>query len=176
MSPSTAPGISASDDVPAFSRCASKTSSKSSPGTPSTILPYIWMNRRYESKAKRSSSVCRVSPSTDRSFSPRLRTVSIIPGIENLAPDRTETSKGSVGSPSALPMRASSSLRCSATSASRPSGQPPFMYARQASVVMVNPGGTGSSSTDVISARLAPLPPSRSFMSLGGRGCWWSNA
>ena len=33
---------------------------------------------------------------------------------------------------------------------------------------MVKPGGTGSSSTDVISARLAPLPPRRSFISMGG--------
>ena len=35
---------------------------------------------------------------------------------------------------------------------------------------MVNPGGTGSSSTDVISARLAPLPPRRSLSSIGGFG------
>ena len=38
-------------------------------------------------------------------------------------------------------------------------------YSRQASVVMVNPGGTGNPSL-VISARFAPLPPSRSFWSL----------
>ena len=31
------------------------------------------------------------------------------------------------------------------------------------SVVMVNPGGTGSG-TRVMSAKFAPLPPSRSFM------------
>ena len=37
--------------------------------------------------------------------------------------------------------------------------------ARQASVVIVNPGGTGRPMF-VISARLAPLPPRRSFMSL----------
>src|ERR1700722_12967590 len=35
---------------------------------------------------------------------------------------------------------------------------------------MVKPGGTGSASTDVISARLAPLPPRRSLSSIGGRG------
>ncbi len=33
---------------------------------------------------------------------------------------------------------------------------------------MVKPGGTGRASTDVISARLAPLPPRRSFISMGG--------
>src|ERR1700674_4246967 len=41
---------------------------------------------------------------------------------------------------------------------------------------MVKPGGTGNLSTDVISARLAPLPPRRSFSSIGGRGCLWSKA
>src|SRR5271169_1684865 len=41
---------------------------------------------------------------------------------------------------------------------------------------MVNPGGTGSSSTDVISARLAPLPPRRSLSSIGGRACVWSKS
>src|SRR5271168_1195475 len=41
---------------------------------------------------------------------------------------------------------------------------------------MVKPGGTGSSSTDVISARLAPLPPRRSLSSIGGRGCVWSKS
>ena len=54
-------------------------------------------------------------------------------------------------------------------SASRSSGQPVAMKARHASVVMVNPGGTGRASTEVISARLAPLPPRRALRSLGAR-------
>ncbi len=41
---------------------------------------------------------------------------------------------------------------------------------------MVNPGGTGSLSTDVISARLAPLPPRRSLSSMGGWACVWSKS
>src|SRR5579859_1659682 len=41
---------------------------------------------------------------------------------------------------------------------------------------MVKPGGTGSRSTEVISARLAPLPPRRSFISIGGLRCLWSKA
>jgi hypothetical protein len=36
-----------------------------------------------------------VSPSTLSSFRPTFRTVSIIPGIEKGAPDRTETNSGS---------------------------------------------------------------------------------
>src|SRR3954471_11245520 len=41
---------------------------------------------------------------------------------------------------------------------------------------MLKPGGTGTPSTDVISARLAPLPPRRSFISIGGLRCLWSKA
>src|ERR1700691_3814734 len=41
---------------------------------------------------------------------------------------------------------------------------------------MVKPGGTGSASTDVISARLAPLPPRRSFSSIGALGWTWSKS
>src|ERR1700733_12572651 len=41
---------------------------------------------------------------------------------------------------------------------------------------MVNPGGTGRASTDVISARLAPLPPKRSLSSMGGRAWVWSKS
>ncbi len=50
--------------------------------------------------------------------------VSIIPGMENLAPDRTLSSRGSDGSPKRRPMVASSRATCSAISASKPSGQP----------------------------------------------------
>src|ERR1700721_1073703 len=41
---------------------------------------------------------------------------------------------------------------------------------------MVNPGGTGRASTDVISARLAPFPPRRSLSSMGGRAWVWSKS
>ena len=52
-------------------------------------------------------------------------TVSIIPGIENLAPDRTLTSSGSSPSPRFLPMACSSRGRCSVTSAASPAGTLP---------------------------------------------------
>ena len=45
----------------------------------------------------------RRSPSTESSFNPRLRIVSIIPGIETAAPERTDTSSGSAGSPKRFP-------------------------------------------------------------------------
>ena len=50
-----------------------------------------------------------------------------MPGMENLAPDRTLTSSGSFGSPSVRPIAFSSRFTCSAISPSRPAGQPPFM-------------------------------------------------
>ena len=133
----------------------------------STIFPNICTNRRYESYANRSLSVCLANPPTDASLSPRLRTVSIIPGIENGAPERTDTSSGSTSSPRRLPILASSAASAAATSSSRPSGSFswPAMYALHASVVIVKPGGTGRPSF-VISARFAPLPPSRNFCSL----------
>jgi hypothetical protein len=92
--------------------------------------------------------------------------VSIIPGIENFAPERTETRSGSLGSPRALPIVSSSVPRCSPASSSISGGAPPrARNARHASVVIVNPGGTGRPMF-VISARLAPFPPRRSFISL----------
>ncbi len=48
--------------------------------------------------------------------------MSIIPGIEIAAPDRTDTSSGSDGSPNRFPARASNAAMCSPTSASNPSG------------------------------------------------------
>ena len=87
--------------------------------------------------------------------------VSIMPGIENTAPDRTDTSSGSRPSPSRLPTRCSRVARCSPIWSSRPTGcVPPLLStAMQASVVTVKPSGTGRP-IEVISARFAPLPPS----------------
>ena len=48
--------------------------------------------------------------------------MSIIPGIENGAPERTDTSSGSTASPSCLPIFASSASRAAATSAMSPAG------------------------------------------------------
>ena len=97
--------------------------SKRCPSTPSTTSPYIWISRRYESYAKRSLPVVFASPATASSLRPRLRIVSIIPGIETAAPERTETSSGSSGSPNRFPAFDSSEAMCSAISASRPVGQ-----------------------------------------------------
>ena len=94
--------------------------------------------------------------------------MSSIPGIDSRAPERTETSSGSLASPSRLPARSSSRFSAAATSSAMPSGsvRSAFMYATHASVVIVKPAGTRSApSTRVISATLAPLPPSRSRMS-----------
>jgi hypothetical protein len=162
---------STSSSVSSLTRRSSLTrlisSSKRSPFTPRTTLPNICTKRRYESHAKRSFSVLFASPWTDSSFNPRFRTVSSIPGIDSRAPDRTDTSNGSSGSPSRLPARSSSSASAASTCSSSPSGNPPArMYSTHASVVIVNPAGTRSAPRiRVISATLAPLPPSSSRIS-----------
>src|SRR5207245_82196 len=82
---------------------------------PLTVLPNIWMKRRRASSANRSSFVNAAMPLAVSSLRPRLRTVSIIPGIENLAPDRTLTRSGSLGSPNFLPALRSSTSRAGRT-------------------------------------------------------------
>src|SRR3990170_5557151 len=102
------------------------------------------------------------SAGTVTSFNPRFRTVSIIPGIENFAPERTETRSGRAGSPSFLPVLASIAATPSSTCFHRPGGNRPLrLNALHAFVVIVNPGGTGRPRR-VISASPAPLPPRRS--------------
>ena len=92
--------------------------------------------------------------------------MSIIPGIETTAPERTDTSSGRSASPSARLTRPSKASSASSISSASPSGQAPPAReaAMHASVVTVKPSGTGMPS-ESISASPAPLPPSRPFMS-----------
>src|SRR5438093_4665109 len=102
---------------------------------------------------------------TVRSLSPRLRIVSIIPGIDTGAPERTETSSGFIGSPNFFPATRSRRRKALSTSGRKPAGTAPSRrYSVHAPHAIVNPGGTGTPRL-VISARLAPLPPSTAFMS-----------
>ena len=94
---------------------AASAASKRSRGTSRTTSAYIWMNRRYESNANRRLPVAVARPSTLASFSPRLRMVSIIPGIDSRAPLRTDTRSGSAGSPSRFPASSSSRARWART-------------------------------------------------------------
>ena len=88
--------------------------------------------------------------------------VSIMPGMENTAPERTETSSGFSEPPSLRPVRSSSRARPALISSARPSGHSPsrFMVSTQAFVVTVKASGTGTP-TRAISATPAPFPPSR---------------
>ena len=64
-----------------------------------TTSENIWMNLLYESYTKRSkagSELPAIIAATTSSLRPRLRIVSIIPGIEALAPERTDTRSGFV--------------------------------------------------------------------------------
>jgi hypothetical protein len=89
-----------------------------------------------------------------------LSTVSIIPGIETRAPERTETSSGRSASPKRCPIICSTLASAVSTSALMPGvSRPPFsLYSAQTPVEIVKPAGTGTPRL-VISARLAPLPP-----------------
>ena len=130
---------------------------------PRTIRPNIEMKRRYASHAKRSFFMSLASAARVSSLRPRLRTVSIIPGMLIAAPERTETRSGFFGSPSFFPAARSTAASAFSTCSQRPGGslRPEAKYALQAAVVIVKPGGTGSFAF-VISARPAPLPPRRS--------------
>ncbi len=152
--------------MPLACLAASIASSKTSPSIPSTVLPNIWISRRYASQANRGLPDWWASPFTESSLRPTFRTVSIIPGIDTAAPDRTETSSGSSAWPSFFPIFCCSrSTWWSISSTSSGGTDPVARYARQASAVMVKPGGTGRPRL-VISARFAPFPPSSSNMVL----------
>ncbi|MBA7616527.1 hypothetical protein ES703_23823 [subsurface metagenome] len=101
------------------------------------------------------------------SLRPRLRTVSIMPGMEMGAPLLTETSRGLSTSPNRFPVFPSSIFTCSSTSSQRPSGNSPPASKKSLHVlvVIVNPGGTLRPML-VISDRFAPFPPRRDFISL----------
>ena len=95
-----------------------------------------------------------------------------MPGMDTAAPDLTERSKGSAGSPSFFPMHFSTNFRPSSISSQHPAGSsPPFSWnAAHVSVVTVKPAGT-ERPMRFISARLAPLPPRRVFMEASPSAC-----
>ena len=51
------------------------------------------------------------------------KTVSIMPGMENLAPERQETSRGSAGSPKRLPVAFSTLARAFSIWSQQPAGK-----------------------------------------------------
>jgi hypothetical protein len=92
--------------------------------------------------------------------------VSIMPGMEARAPERTESSSGSAGSPKRFThfrFEKSNALFHLLLDEFSDIFAAFLVYSVQASVVMVKPGGTTMPSRH-ISAKLAPLPPSRFFM------------
>src|SRR5918992_6369388 len=134
--------------------------------TPSTTSPCICRKRRYASYANRALPLCCARPWTVTLLRPRLRIVSIIPGIDTGEPERTETRSGLSGSPKRFPVARSRSSIFVATSSRNDGGYVPLRrYATHTSQAMVNPGGTGTPRF-VISARFAPFPPSTLFISL----------
>ena len=103
------------------------------------------MNRRYESHANFSFPELLARLSATAGVIPTFKTVSIIPGIECFAPDRTETRSGEFRLPSFLPTIFSKLLKALCTCSDKSVGTSPVRKnSLHASVVIVNPGGTGS--------------------------------
>ena len=117
------------------------------------------------------------SPAVVASLRPRLRIVSIIPGIEIGAPDRTLTSSGFAGSPKPWPTSCSMRAMWARSSSSRPAGQPCARYSLQAPVVTVKAGGTGSPRSTAMTMRFAAFPPTSRLTSGKVRPSWrWSQS
>ena len=87
---------------------AFRTFSNPESSAPKTTLPNSCTNRLYESHANRSSPLALARPPTVRSLMPRFSIVSIMPGIDMAAPDRTDTSNGLSGESHPLPVSLSS--------------------------------------------------------------------
>ena len=89
-----------------------------------TISRYISRKRRRQSAANTGSPATMPSPAAVASLSPRSRIVSIIPGIDTGAPERTLTSKGLAGSPNCRPSCSAIRWTCACRTVSSASGQP----------------------------------------------------
>ena len=83
--------------------CSSVCSNKSI-SAPNTTSLNIIIKRRYESYANLSLFAARANAFTVSSFKPKFKTVSIIPGIDTRAPERTDTNNGFSLSANFLPI------------------------------------------------------------------------
>src|SRR6267143_6326561 len=120
------------------------------------------MNRRCVSRAKVASRQSTASAASVATLMPRFRIVSIIPGIDTGAPERTDTSSGRGPAPNCRSVIVSSQRMPAAISSSRPSGKwPRSRKAAQARVVITKLGGTFRPSA-LIRAIDQALPPIRS--------------
>src|SRR4051794_356936 len=130
---------------------------------PSTVWPNWWTKRQWVERAKARSPERRASASSTSSVMPRLRTVSIIPGMLTAAPERTETSSGRSPSPKLRPSACSrpatpARTDCQASSSSSP---PAAWKRRHSSIGRHSAGGTGGPGLS-IRAMLRPLLPTPS--------------
>ncbi len=92
---------------------------------------------------------------------PKFRTVSIIPGIEVRAPERTLNNNGFSPPPNFISIKVSKRRMPVSIFFHRGSEiSSVCRYSIQTSVLIVKPGGTGIPKFD-ISAKLAPFPPNK---------------
>jgi len=129
--------------------------------------------RRLVSWANRIEPPRRARAGREASVRPRSRTVSIIPGIDTAAPDRTETNKrdwcepkrggGPTGSASASADSMAEMPSMISAQTSSGTAPPASRKSLHTVVATVKPGGTFTPML-AISQSPAPFPPSRSFM------------
>ena len=113
---------SVSSSTPNFFFTRSNSCSKSSCSIPITTSPNILISLRYASHAKRALPVNLIKPWTAASVRPRFRTVSIMPGIDTAAPERTETRSGFDEEPKILPVSRSTLQIAFAVASPKPLG------------------------------------------------------
>lgn len=106
--------------------CSTTERTPSSESTaPRTISLYMAWKRATSSAMNRVSPLALASATAASRPSPRSRIVSIIPGMEIGAPERTETNRGIGPLPKVLPDRSSSTASWASTSSASPSGIAP---------------------------------------------------
>jgi hypothetical protein len=89
---------------------------------PSTVSAYMAWNRATTSATNRLSPVAVPSATAAARFRPRFRIVSIMPGMEIGAPDRTDSSNGTGPPPKTLPVANSNPASRARISRVSPSG------------------------------------------------------
>lgn len=115
------PARAANSSINCHARTALGSTDSSAPGTPVTVFANVSMNCTHTRQNRGVSPTSAASPG----WMPQFRIVSIIPGIDAAAPERTDTKSGSPPEPKRRPVFSSSRARCVWICASSPAGHCP---------------------------------------------------
>ena len=115
------PARAANSSINCHARTALGSTDSSAHGTPVTVFANVSMNCTHTRQNRGVSPTSAASPG----WMPQFRIVSIIPGIDAAAPERTDTKSGSPPEPKRRPVFSSSRARCVWICASSPAGHCP---------------------------------------------------